>query len=117
MSLVVSLQSLLLGGVGAWGLLQLLVGNTESFATAITLAAILVAAVVWSVNIAIGLRRLKPWSRTAAVVVQMIFISVGVASYGGSFGNFWIGTILLAPASLALFLLFGRSVGELFRRD
>lgn len=114
---MVTLQSLLLSAVGAWGVWQLLLGNTESFTTAITLAAILLAAVVWSTNIAIGLFKLKPWSRTAAVVVQMIFISIGVASFGGSFGNFWIGALLLAPASLTLFLLFGRSVGELFRRD
>jgi hypothetical protein len=47
----------------------------------------------------------------------MIFISVGVASFGGEFGNFWIGILLLTPASVALFLLFGRAVGTLFSRD
>lgn len=114
---VVAAQALLLLALGLWGLQQMIFGNTSSFTTGVTLFAIIAALVIWSANITIGLLRLKPWSRTAAVVLQLIFISVGVASFGGEFGNFWIGAVLLVPATVALFLLFGRPVGQLFSRD
>lgn len=115
--LVVAGQSLLLLALGLWGTQQMLSGNISSIETGVTLFGIIAAMVIWSTNIALGLLRLKTWSRTAAVVLQLIFISVGVASFGGEFGNFWIGVLLLVPASVTLFLLFGRPIGQLFSRD
>lgn len=114
---VVAAQCLLLLAIGLWGAQQMISGNISSFSTGVTLFGIIAAMVIWSANIAVGLVKLKPWSRTAAVVLELIFISVGVASFGGQFGNFWIGSALLVPASLTFFLLFGRSIGLLFKRD
>lgn len=115
--LAVAAQCLLILGVALWGAQQMISGNISSVTTGLTLFGIIAALIIWAANIALGLLRQRPWSRTAAVVLQMIFISVGVASFGGEFGNFWIGLLLLIPASVALFLLFGRAVGELFSRD
>lgn len=114
---MVAAQTLLILALGLWGTQQMVSGNISSFATGVTLFGIIAAMVIWSANITIGLLKLKTWSRTAAVVLQLIFISVGVASFGGEFGNFWIGVVLLVPATLALFLLFGRPIGQLFSRD
>lgn len=114
---VVAGQSLLLIALGLWGTQQMVSGNISSVETGITLFVIILGMVMWAINIALGLLRLKTWSRTAAVVLQLIFISVGVASFGGEFGNFWIGAALMAPATIALFLLFGRPIGRLFSRD
>lgn len=110
-------QCLLILAVGLWGAQQMISGNISSVSTGVTLFGIITAMVIWSVNIGLGLLRLKPWSRTAAVVLQLIFISIGVASFGGEFGNFFIGALLLVPATFALFLLFGRRIGVLFSRD
>lgn len=84
--------------------------------SALFLIGLLIAAGLWSSNIALGLWRLKRWAHTPALVFQLLIASIGVASFGGEFGDVAIGVVLLVPATATFFVLFSRSVREQFQR-
>jgi hypothetical protein len=85
-------------------------------ASALFLIGLLLAAALWSSNIALGLFRLKRWAHTPAMVFQLLVASIGVASFAGEFGDPLIGVALLVPATVTFVLLFSKSVRDKFQR-
>jgi hypothetical protein len=114
--LIIGLQSLVLWGLAAWTISLIFAEKPLSYTSALFLIGILIAAGLWSSNVAIGLYKLKPWAHTPALIIQLLVASIGVASFAGEFGNAAIGLVLLLPATVAFVLLFGKEVRELFTR-
>jgi hypothetical protein len=60
----------------------------------------------------IGVLRGRPWVRGAVVVWQILQMAVAVGSFQGMFARPDIGWLLLAPAIVALGLVFTKPVVE-----
>lgn len=113
---VIALQSLAIWGLLVWVVVLIFVETPTSLLSALFLMGLLIAAGLWSSNIALGLVRKSRWAHTPAMVFQLLIASIGVASFAGEFGNLLIGALLLFPATAAFVLLFGKSVREMFQR-
>ena len=113
---VIALQSLVIWGLLVWVISLIFLETPTSLVSALFLLGLLFAAGLWSSNIALGLWKLKRWAHTPAMVFQLLIASIGVASFGGEFGDLAIGLLLLVPASVTFFLLFSKSVREQFQR-
>ncbi len=113
---VIGLQSLVIWGLSIWSLVLLFTESATFLVSALFLIGLLLAAGLWSSNIAIGLLRKKRWAHTPALVFELLVASIGVASFAGEFGDAAIGVLLLVPATLTFVLLFSRSVREQFQR-
>ncbi len=113
---VIALQSLVIWGLSVWAIVLLVSETALSFVSALFLIGLLLAAGLWSSNIAIGLLRQRRWAHTPALVFQLLVASIGVASFAGEFGDAVIGVLLLVPATVTFILLFSRSVREQFQR-
>jgi hypothetical protein len=113
---VIALQSLVIWGLGVWSIALLLSDSATSLASALFLIGLLLAAALWSSNIALGLFRVKRWAHTPAMVFQLLVASIGVASFAGEFGDPLIGVALLVPATVTFVLLFSKSVRDKFQR-
>ena len=114
---VVGLESLVLWVLAAVSLYETIFSKPLSITSALFLVGILVAAGLWSANIAFGLGKLKRWAHTPAVILQLLIASIGFASFFGKFGNFAIGAALMTPTAIALYALLSKSVFEKFRRE
>jgi hypothetical protein len=113
---IIALQSLAIWGLLAWVISLIFLETPTSLLSALFLIGLLVSAGLWSSNIALGLWKLKRWAHTPALVFQLLIASIGVASFGGEFGDLAIGSLLLVPAAATFFLLFSKSVREQFQR-
>jgi hypothetical protein len=113
---VIALQSLALWALGVWSIVLLFSDSATFFVSALFLIGLLLAAALWSSNIALGLFRLKRWAHTPAMVFQLLVASIGVASFAGEFGDPLIGVALLVPATVTFVLLFTKSVRDKFQR-
>ncbi len=113
---VIGLQSLVIWGLSIWSLVLLFTESATFLVSALFLIGLLLAAGLWSSNIAIGLLRKKRWAHTPALVFELLVASIGAASFAGEFGDAAIGVLLLVPATLTFVLLFSRSVREQFQR-
>ncbi len=113
---VIGLQSLVIWGLSIWSLVLLFTESATFLVSALFLIGLLLAAGLWSSNIAIGLLRKKRWAHTPALVFELLVASIGVASFAGEFGDAAIGILLLVPATLTFVFLFSRSVREQFQR-
>ena len=113
---VIALQSLVIWGLSIWSLILLFSNSAAFLVSALFLIGLLLAAGLWSSNIAIGLLRKKRWAHTPAMVFELLVASIGVASFGGEFGDAALGILLLVPATVVFSLLFSKSVRDQFQR-
>ena len=92
-------------GVLAWLLIDLLVLRPSSFATAIALIVLVAIGAAWVSAIAVASVRRAPWSRAAAIVWQVLQLSVAVGAFQGLFARPDLGWALLVPAVVIVGLL------------
>lgn len=92
-------------------------GDTLSLTSAWFLTGMLLAGGIWTANIAIGVSRFNRRSHTPAMIIQLLIASIGVASFGGEYGSWVLGLLLLLPSALAFYLLFSKSVRESFKSE
>jgi uncharacterized membrane protein YjjP (DUF1212 family) len=114
--IIVFLESALIWGLTFWSLFALFSGDFLNVASAIFLSGILAAAGLWTTNIAIALMRLKKWSHTAGLVLQLVFAAVATASFSGEFAQPIIGSVLLLLAITCFVALFDGGIRELFHK-
>ena len=114
---VVAIESVVIWALAGWALLSTIIDKPLSLTSALFLVGILIAAGLWSANIAIGLVRIRRWAHTPAVILQLLIASIGFASFFGEFGNLAIGFALVIPTALALIALLSKAVFEQFRKE
>jgi len=116
---LVALQAVGLAAATAFLVFELLTERPASFASALALTVLAAIAAVGLGFVARGLLQGMAWSRGATVVAQILQIAVAVGSFqGGELARPDIGWLLLAPALVALGLLFSKPVvAATARRD
>ena len=98
-------------------MIYILAGGVLSLVSALFLTGMLLAASGFMINVAIGMFRLKRWAYTPSFVLQLLIVSIGVASFSGEFGVVAIGIALSVPAAIVFFAMFSKNVRELFRDE
>ncbi len=120
---LVTVTALLFAEAGAliavlvWLLVDLLVLRPSSFATAIALVVLVVIGAAWVTATAVASARRAHWSRAAAIVWQILQLSVAIGAFQGLFARPDLGWILLIPAVTVIGLLLWRPVREAYAPD
>ena len=89
---------------------EILVATPASFASAVAITVVIAIGAVWLGFIAVGVLRGQAWTRAATVVVQVLFAAVAIGSFQGSDPRPDLGVALLAPAIIAVVLVFSKPV-------
>ncbi|MFC9917678.1 hypothetical protein [Agromyces binzhouensis] len=100
----------------AWLVVDLLVLQPSSFATAVALVVVVAIAAAWVTAIAVASVRRVPWSRAAAIVWQVLQLSIAVGAFQGLFARPDVGWVLLVPAITVIGLLLWPPVRDLYAR-
>ena len=106
-----------LAAMVVWLVIDLLVLQPSSFATAIALIVITALAAVWVAAIAVASVRRAPWARAGAIVWQVLQLSIAVGAFQGLFARPDIGWALLIPAVTVVGLLLWPPVRAAYARD
>ncbi|MEV8253462.1 hypothetical protein AB0O95_05780 [Rhodoglobus sp. NPDC076762] len=109
---VIFLESALLFAALAYLIFELGAETPQSYPSAIALSVLTAIAAVWVAVIGINTLRKQAWIRGAAVVWQVLQISVAIGSFQGVFARPDVGWLLLTPAIVVLVLLFTKPVLE-----
>jgi len=116
-SLITAIQSVVLWLIALWSVFAIIQGDVLSLVSALFLTGIVLGAALFLSKVAIGMIKLKRWAYTPSFVMQLLIVSIGVASFGGEYGLAVIGFGLLLPATLVFFAMFSKPVRSLFRKD
>ncbi|MGJ8722275.1 MAG: hypothetical protein ACSHW9_10550 [Salinibacterium amurskyense] len=112
LAVVIFLESALLFAALAYLIFELGAETPQSYPSAIALSVLTAIAAVWVAVIGINTLRKQAWIRGAAVVWQVLQISVAIGSFQGVFARPDVGWLLLTPAIVVLVLLFAKPVLE-----
>ncbi|TQO20808.1 hypothetical protein FB472_2460 [Rhodoglobus vestalii] len=110
LALIIFLESAVLVAALGYLIFELGSGEPQSYPSAIALTVLTAIAAIWVALIGINVLRRQPWIRGAAVVWQVLQISVAIGSFQGVFSRPDIGWLLLIPAIAVLALLFTKPV-------
>lgn len=111
---VVGIQALLLWGIAVWSIVALLQGDSSSLTSSLFLSGMVLAAALWASNIVFGLVRVRRWSHTAALVLQLVAAAIATATLSGEFAQPQIGWPLLLAALTAFIALFNGEIRKQF---
>jgi hypothetical protein len=115
---ILALQFLGLAVVTVVLVIDLFVANAYSEASGVALAILAALAALWVAFIVLGLFRGQSWTRSAIIVWEFVVGALGVGAFEGVFPVPSIGWLLLAPAVIALVLVFTPPATRLLaRRD
>lgn len=115
-STLLLLEAAALVAVVVWLLVDLVVAQPSSYATAIALLVLVVLAAIWVGAVAIASLRRAPWSRASAIVWQILQLSIAVGAFQGLFARPDIGWPLLVPAITVIGLLLWTPVRLAYSR-
>jgi hypothetical protein len=115
---VLGLEALGMVAVTALLLAELLAPGSRpySVASAVALAVFAAIAAIGLGLVAVGTLRMRPWTRAAGIVWQIVQAFVGLQAFQGAGARPDFGVLLIVPAVVALVLLFRRDVAEATRR-
>ncbi|MRG60611.1 hypothetical protein GE115_12140 [Agromyces sp. CFH 90414] len=117
LSTVLFLEAAMMVAIVGWLVVDLLALAPSSYATAIALIVIAVIAAVWTVAVAVASLRRAHWSRSAAIVWQILQISIAVGAFQGLFARPDVGWALLIPALAVIGILLWPPVRAAFSPD
>ena len=89
---------------------ELLVAPATSLASAIALTVVAVIAAVWLGAILVGVWRRRAWTRSAAIVWQVLQFAVGLGALQGAFAQPAWGWPLIAASVLGFVLCLSKPV-------
>jgi hypothetical protein len=106
LSVLLWLECAFLAFLTVFLIVELVVGNPASYATAVAILVLAALAAVWLGALAFNAVRRRPWVRAGALVWQVLQIVLAVASFQGLFYRQDVGWLLLIPSIVVLVLLF-----------
>lgn len=109
-TVLLALEALLLWGVTAWLVMELLTETPTSIGGAFALLGLSALAAVWVGFIAFNLPRRRSWTRGGALTWQLVQIMVAIGAFQGVYARPDVGWGLLAPSLVVIVLLFTRGV-------
>jgi hypothetical protein len=113
---ILLLEALALMAVVAWLVIDLLALEPSSYASAIALLVLVVIAAIGVGAVAVASLRRAPWSRAAAIVWQVLQLSIAVGAFQGLFARPDVGWLLLVPAITVIGLLLWQPVRLAYTR-
>ena len=115
---VLGLEALGMVAVTVLLIVELLAPGSHPYSvvSAVALAVFAAIAALAIGLVALAMLRMAPWSRSAAIVWQIVQALVGVQAFSGAGARPDLGVLLIAPAVVALVLLFRRDVAAATRR-
>jgi hypothetical protein len=116
-SVLLFAEAAALAAIVAWLVFDLGALQPSSFATAVALIVITAIAAAWVTAIAVASVRRAPWSRAAAIVWQVLQLSIAVGAFQGLFARPDLGWALLIPAVTVIGLLLWAPVRAAYARD
>lgn len=99
-----------------WLLVDLFALEPSSYATAIALLVLVAIGALWVIAVAFASLRRAPWSRAAAIVWQILQVSIAVGAFQGLFARPDLGWALLVPAITVIGLLLWTPVRLAYTR-
>lgn len=115
-SVVLVLEALAVIGIAIWLFVDLIALQPASYATAIALIVLVVLGAIWVGATAVASFTRAPWSRAAAIVWQVLQVSVAVGAFQGLFARADLGWLLLVPAITVIGLLLWPPVRVAYAR-
>jgi hypothetical protein len=109
-------EALLVAGLLGWLVVDLFSLEPSSMATAIALIVLVAIGAIWVWAVAVASLRRAPWSRAAAIVWQILQLSVAVGAFQGLFARPDVGWLLLVPAVTVIGLLLWTPVRIAYSR-
>jgi hypothetical protein len=103
-------EFLLVAGLAATLVIELLVATPTSFASGVALTVLAIVAAAWLGAIVVGTLRGQAWIRSAAIVWQVLQFAVGASAISGTFSTPAIGWPLVVIALAVFVLLFTKPV-------
>ena len=100
-----------------WLVIDLFSLEPSSYATAIALLVLVAIGAIWVVTVAVGSLRQASWSRAAAIVWQILQVSIAVGAFQGLFARADVGWVLLVPAVTIVGLLLWTPVRLAYGRS
>lgn len=115
--IIIFAQSAVIWGLTFWSIFALFSGDSSNLFSSIFLTGILAGFALWSINIAIGLIRLRKWAHTPALILQLIAAAIATASFSGEFAQPVIGAPLILISGVCFVCLFGGGVRDLLHQS
>lgn len=115
-SVLLVLEALAVAGVAIWLLVDLFALQPSSYAMAIALLVLVVLGAIWVGATAVASFSRAPWSRAAAIVWQVLQLSIAVGAFQGLFARPDVGWFLLVPAVTVIGLLLWPPVRVAYAR-
>ncbi|PWC03085.1 hypothetical protein [Agromyces badenianii] len=116
-SVLLFLEAAAMVALVVWLLVDLFALEPSSYATAIALLVLVAIGAIWVVAVAFASLRRAPWSRAAAIVWQILQVSIAVGAFQGLFARPDVGWALLVPAITVIGLLLWTPVRLAYTRD
>lgn len=114
---VLALETLAVAGVAAWLLVELLTTRPDTLGGGIAIVVLALIALCWAAATTLGAVRRRGWMRGSALTMQLVQMAVALGAFQGQYAVPDVGWALLAPAVLAVVMLFLPSVVAVTRRD
>ncbi|WP_243648566.1 hypothetical protein [Agromyces fucosus] len=115
-SVLLLLEAAAMVALVIWLVIDLFSLEPSSYATAIALLVLVAIGAIWVVTVALGSLRQAPWSRAAAIVWQILQVSIAVGAFQGLFARPDVGWALLVPAITVIGLLLWAPVRLAYTR-
>ncbi|MFB6612473.1 hypothetical protein ACFCVO_19290 [Agromyces sp. NPDC056379] len=115
-SVLLFLEAAAMVALVIWLVIDLFSLEPSSYATAIALLVLVAIGAIWVVTVAFGSLRQAPWSRAAAIVWQILQVSIAVGAFQGLFARPDVGWALLVPAITVVGLLLWTPVRLAYSR-
>lgn len=109
-NVLLALETAAVIGVLVWLVVDLLTLAPSSYTTAVALIVLVAIGAIFLVATTAGSIRRAGWSRAAAIVWQVLQISVAVGAFQGLFARPDLGWALLLPALVVIGLLLSAPV-------
>jgi len=115
-SILLVLEAAAVVGVAIWLVVDLFSLQPSSYATAIALIVLVVIGAIWIGATAVASFARAPWSRAAAIVWQVLQLSIAVGAFQGFFARPDLGWALMVPAITIIGLLLWTPVRIAYAR-
>lgn len=115
-NIVLVLEALAVVAVAIWLVVDLVSLQPTSYATAIALIVLVIVGAIWVGATAVASFSRAPWSRAAAIVWQILQVSIAVGAFQGLFARPDVGWVLLVPAITVIGLLLWTPVRIAYSR-
>ncbi|NQX04096.1 hypothetical protein HQQ82_04705 [Rathayibacter sp. VKM Ac-2856] len=114
---VLALETAAVACVTGWLLIELVTTRADTIGGGIAIVVLSFIALAWVAATTVGTARRRSWIRASALTIQLVMMAVALGAFQGQYAVPDVGWALLAPALVAVVLLFLPSTVAATRRD